>query len=332
MSEPRLRDGRSWRFDAPVVACAFDSDGTAAFALGDGTLRTAAPRTGEPHAIEAHKGAVLALALHPQGGFISGGDDGRLVHTKPSAGTLELAHVKGRWIENVTASAQTGLIAFTAGKSAIILHGTESTALQHASTASGVAFDPKGRRLAVAHYDAASLWWAKAADQQPKKLQWKGSHLGVTWSPDGRFLVTTMQENALHGWRLEDAADMRMSGYPSKVKSFVWDRRGRMLFTSGSSRVIGWPFSGRGGPMGREPLELGPERDALVQVVAAHPKADIIAAGTSDGTVWLESIGDPGAEFLLLDGAKITALAFSPDGSHVALGAEDGYAAVVPVS
>ena len=331
MSEPRLRDGGSWNFNAPVVACTFDGDGIVAFALGDGTLRTIAPTAHEPHTSELHKGAILSLAVHHDGGFLTGGDDGRVMHTTQAAPPRQIASVKGRWIENVTASAETDLIAYTASKTAIVLHGSETTTLTHPSTAAGVCFDPKGRRIAVAHYDGASLWWVKATGQQPKKLAWKGSHLGVTWSPDGRFLVTTMQENALHGWRLDDAADMRMSGYPSKVKSFAWDRRGKMLFTSGSTRVIGWSFTGRNGPMGREPLEMGPEREAFVQVVAAHPKADMIAAGTADGAVWLESIGDPGAEFLLLDGGKITALAFSPDGSHVALGTEDGYAAVSPV-
>jgi WD40 repeat protein len=331
MSDPRLRGGRSWRFDAPVIATAFDGSGTAAFALGDGTMRLMAPGVGESRTVEAHRGAVLALALHPEAGFLTGGDDGRLLHTGMDGASRELAHVKGRWIENVTSSRETGLIAYTAGKSATILHDDESTTFQHPSTAAGVAFDPKGRRLAVAHYDGASLWWAKAADQHPKILKWKGSHLGVTWCPDGRFIVTTMQENALHGWRLDDAADMRMSGYPAKVKCFVWDRRGRMLFTGGSSRVIGWPFTGRSGPMGREPMELGPERDALILVVATHPTADIVAAGTSDGTVWLESIGDPGAEFALLDGGKISALAFSPGGELLAVGTEDGYAALATV-
>ena len=331
MSEPRLRDGRSWRFDAPVVGCAFDGEGIAAFALGDGTLRMLAPAALDLQTIEAHKGAILALTAHPQGGFLTGGDDGCLMHTQTDASSTQVAFVKGRWIENVAVSAETGLIAYTAGKTAVIFDGKESMQLPHASTAAGVTFDPKGRRIAVARYDGASLWWAKAADQQPKQLQWKGSHLGVTWSPDGRFLVTTMQESALHGWRIEDAADMRMSGYPSKVKSWAWDRRGRTLFTSGATRVIGWPFTGRNGPMGREPMELGPEREALIQVVAAHPEADVIAAGTADGAVWLESIGDPGANFILLDGGKISALAFSPDGSHLALGAEDGYAAIVPL-
>jgi len=331
VNEPRLRDGRSWRFEAPIVACAFDSDGALAFALGDGTLRVVAAVDRDISTIEAHQGAVLALCPHPDGGFVSAGDDGRMLRTREGE-AHELFAQKGRWIDNIAAATQTGLIACTAGKQVVMIGNGKTATFSHLSTAAGLAFDPKGRRLAVAHYNGASLWWAAAADQQPKVLNWKGSHLAVTWSADGRFLVTSMQENALHGWRLEDAADTRMTGYPAKVKSWAWDRRGRMLFTGGANRVIGWPFTGRNGPMGREPMEVGPSRDAVVQVVATHPDQDIVAAGTSDGAVWLETIGDPGTSFVMLDGAKVSALAFSPAGTHLALACEDGYAALVPVA
>jgi hypothetical protein len=84
--------------------------------------------------------------------------------------------------------------------------------------------------------------------------------------------------------------------------------------------------------MGRDPIELGPERDAMVHVVAAHPVHDIVAGGTGDGAVWFEWIGDPGANFVMLNAARITALAFSPDGEHLAIGCEDGFAAVVNVA
>lgn len=330
MPQPKISAGKSWTFDAPVVACAFDHEEVCTVGLGDGTLRFVTD-DGDVETAQVHDGALLCLVPHPEGGFVSGGDDGRLVHTHAGK-THELLAIKNRWIENVAVSAETGLIACTAGKTAVILNGEERTTLTHASTAAGVAFDPKGRRLAVAHYNGASLWWAKSASQEAKTLDWKGSHIAVTWSPDGRFLVTSMQESALHGWRIEDAADMRMTGYPAKIRSMAWDRRGRTLFTAGAGRVIGWPFTGRNGPMGKEPLELGPERESIVQVVAAHPEADIIAAGTADGTVWFEEIGDPGANFVMLNGGKLTALAFSPDGNHLALGTEDGFAAVVPVA
>lgn len=328
MSEPNISKGASWNFGAPITACAFNEDGVGAFACGDGTLRFFADER-EPQAFEIHKGAILSLALHPKSGFLTGGDDGRLVRTVPGEDPVELFAQKGRWIESVAASPASGLIACTAGKDAVVLDGSGQTRFTHPSTATGVAFDPKGRRLAVSHYNGASLWWTKSASQAPTLLNWKGSHLGVIWSPDGKFLITTMQESALHGWRVEDAADMRMSGYPARIKSFVWEHRGKVLMTSGASRVVGWPFTGRNGPMGKEPLEIGPDRDAIVEVVATHPEFDLVAGGTSDGAVWLEWIGDPGTNFVALDLPRITCMQFSPDGSKLAIGTEEGLAALL---
>lgn len=328
MAEPKVTNGTSWQFGAPVVAVAFDSAGIGAFACGDGTLRLFADER-EPVTHEIHKGAAMSLAAHPVGGFLSGGDDGRLVHTIPGSDTTELFSQKGKWIENIATSDATGLIAITAGKDAVVLDGAQQSRFTHATTATGVTFDPKGRRLAVSHYNGVSLWWTKSSSQAATVLPWKGSHLGLAWSPDGKFIVSTMQENALHGWRVEDAADMRMSGYPAKIRSFVWEHRGKVLMTSGASRIVGWPFTGRNGPMGKEPLEIGPEREAIVQVVATHPEFDLVAAGTSDGAVWMEWIGESGANFVALDLPKISCLAFSPDGSKLAIGTEEGYAALV---
>jgi hypothetical protein len=47
--------------------------------------------------------------------------------------------------------------------------------------------------------------------------------------------------------------------------------------------------------------------------------------------VWFEWIGDPGANFVMLNGGKVSSLAFSADGAHLAIGTEDGFAAIVPV-
>ena len=71
-------------------------------------------------------------------------------------------------------------------------------------------------RIATARYDGASLYFA-ATDSAPADVsQWKGAHIGIAFSPDGRFLVTRMQENALHGWRVKDGKHMKMTGYPPR--------------------------------------------------------------------------------------------------------------------
>lgn len=330
MSEPTIAGGRSWTIDAPVTACAFDPQGIGAFACGDGTLRFFVDE-GEPQAAQVHAGAILALAVHPQGGFLTGGDDGRLMLTQPGTDSRVLVEQKGKWIEHIAVSEASSLVAFTQGKDVVVLDGAGATVARypHASTATGVALDPKGRRLAVSHYNGASLWWTKSSTQTPTLLTWKGSHLGVTWSPDGKFVVTGMQESALHGWRVEDAADMRMSGYPSRVRSMAWENRGKVLMTAGAPQVIGWPFTGRNGPMGREPLEIGPDSEALVQLVATHPEFDLVAAGMSDGKVWMQWIGEDEAGTVARNLPAISCMAFSPDGSSLAVGTEEGFVAVI---
>ena len=76
----------TYAFDAYVTAALFETSGRAAFALGDGTVRF---ESGER--AEAHEGAALAACLHPSGeGLLTGGDDGRLVWSRPS-GAEELA-------------------------------------------------------------------------------------------------------------------------------------------------------------------------------------------------------------------------------------------------
>ena len=139
----------------------------------------------------------------------------------------------------------------------------------------------KAFALAIAHYNGATLWFPNAR-AKPETLEWKGSHLSVAFSPDGKFLVTAMQEPTLHGWRLADAKHMRMSGYSARVRSLVWSADGEFLATSGSEQLILWPFDGKDGPMGRQPKILA-RSEARVAVVACHPRQPVVAVGYADG-------------------------------------------------
>jgi WD40 repeat protein len=160
----------------------------------------------------------------------------------------------------------------------------------------GIAFAPKGLRIGVARYNGVSLHWVAMAGQ-PVDLEWKGAHTGVTFSPDGRFVVTSMQENALHGWKLDskpgaDTRHMRMTGYPAKVKSLSWSAKGKWLASSGAPAAIVWPFAAKDGPMGKPPLELGTRANILVTAVAFHPAEDVLAIGFIDGMILGVRIAD----------------------------------------
>jgi WD40 repeat protein len=299
---------------------------TAVFALGEEALVFAEP-DGEPRRVDVHGGALLTTAADGER-VVSGGDDGKVVATDAKGQTHLLAtDTKYRWIDHV-ALGPDGAIAWSAGKQAFVA-AKELKSFEAPSTVGGLAFLPKGFRLAIAHYNGATLWFPNAAQAEPERLEWKGSHLGVTVSPDGRFLVTTMQEPMLHGWRLVDRQHMRMSGYAARVTSLGWTAGGRFLATSGASQLILWPFQTKDGPMGKQPRVLAPA-EHRIEAVVCHPKQDIVAAGYADGMVLLVRIED-GAEILAKKpgDAPVTALGWSGDGTLLAFGTESGEAGII---
>jgi WD40 repeat protein len=316
----------TFEFDAFVTAALFDRAG-AAFALGDGTVRF---ESGE--SVAAHKGAILCAVVHPSGeGLLTGGDDGRVMWVR-RGGADEVAQVKGRWIDCIAASKESGLIAFAAGRELHVRDVADaafSRVFSHDKSVADVAFDPKGRRLAAATYGGAALWYARIAEQKPLFLKWAGSHVGLAFSPDNRFLMSAMQENQLHGWRLQDGKDLRMGGYPAKVKAMAFLAKGQLMATSGAQGAVVWSFAGAGGPMGKEAAEIGYEAKGMVARVAAAPELTLLAAGLEDGRVWATDLKGAKIETLRAQrGAAISALAMSADGKRVAWGDEDGAAGV----
>ena len=313
-----------------VVEAAFLGE-VAIFALGDGTVRRVQGAAAEE--TKVHAGAILAAVPSLDGKtLITGGDDGVVATTDAAGKVATLAERPRKWIDHVAAGPG-GAVAFASGRQAFVKlgDGRERT-FDHPRAIGGVAFAPKGLRLAVARYDGVTLWWV-GTDAEPVSLAWKGAHIGVTFSPDGRNVVTAMQENALHGWRLDDGKDMRMTGYPAKPRSLSWSAKGRFLASSGANAAILWPFHFKDGPMGRQPLQLG-AREAPVTRVACHPKEETVAVGYRDGMVLAVRFGD--AEEALLrrpgGGGPVSALAWNGRGSQLAFGTEEGAAGIVDLA
>jgi WD40 repeat protein len=299
---------------------------TPVFVLGEEALLFAG-EDGERR-VNVHRGGILVSAGDDKR-IVTGGDDGCLVATSPQGETKELAaDEKKRWIDQV-ALGPDGAVAFAAGKTANVITGKgERRTFEAPSTVAGLAFASKGFRLAVAHYNGVSFWFPNAA-AKPEFFEWKGSHLAVTISPDGRFLVTAMQEPTLHGWRIADSKHMRMSGYSARVRSMSWTADGEGLATASSEQLIVWPFDGKDGPMGRQPKLLA-QREARCVQVASHPKQPVCAVGYADGTVWLVRLDDGALiDVRAGDGTPVSALGWSRDGQVLGFGTESGEAGVL---
>jgi hypothetical protein len=319
---PSLADrARHIEAGAPVVGVHFFGR-IPVFVLGEEALLYA--REDGEQRVNIHEGAILASASDGER-IVTGGDDGKLVASDAGGGHQVIASDdKRRWIDQVALGPDSA-VAWSAGKTAHVrTKKGELRSFDAPSTVAGLAFAPKGFRLAIAHYNGATLWFPNAAGAKPEIFDWKGSHLGVTVSPDGKFLITTMQESTLHGWRIADAKHMRMSGYSARVRSLGWTTGGEYLATSGSEQLILWPFDGKDGPMGRQPTMLA-SSSARVSVVACHPHQSVVEAGFRDGAVQMVRLDD-GARILArkADGQPVSALGWDPTGQILAFGTESG--------
>lgn len=330
--------GVSSQFDAYVVDCAFDRNNVAAFGLGDGTIRlNAAAAPNVWLTAEAHDGGVLALAPHPSGhGFISSGDDGAVMLTSDDASVSKFASFGGKWVEKLAAygDAKTQLVACGVGKKLILVDGKGRTlkTVEHPSSVTGIDFDAKGKRVAASHYNGVSIWFVASKTDNPRVLEWKGSHIGVCFNPDGDHVVSAMQENALHGWRLTDGQNMRMAGYPAKTASLSFTRNGKWLASSGAESIVLWPFFG-GGPMGKAPTELAGGDGVICSVLDAHPVQEAVAAGFNDGLVVMADVASARILPICAPGrGTVTAMAWNGSGSHLAFGTDKGFCAVVDFS
>ncbi len=288
-------------------------------------------------ATHAHDG-ILSCVVDPlTGTMVTGGEDGKVIRTDASGNITQLAHVPRKWISAVAAGPQ-GAVAYGVGKTTMVRLADGSVKeFAGERTVEGLAFAPKGLRIAVSRYNGVSLHWV-GMTSPPVDLEWKGAHTEVLFSPDGRFIVTAMQENALHGWKLDakqgaEARHMRMTGYPAKIKSLSWSAKGKWLASSGAPAAIVWPFSGKDGPMGKAPLELGTRGNSMVTCVACHPAEDVVAVGFIDGMILAVRFGD-GREVVLRRGGRgaVTSMDWSPSGKFLAFASDAGDCGIIDIA
>ncbi|MBI3420377.1 MAG: WD40 repeat domain-containing protein [Proteobacteria bacterium] len=323
--------GSTWKEGAaPVAMLSFEEKGAVAVALADG--RVVFRLLDRPESIltevEAHRDGLCAAALAPDGETLfTAGEDGKLMRLSADGIPSEFSRFEKAWLEHLAVH-ESGVVAVAYKKTAVLLNADGKILAEfsdHPSTLGGICFDPKGKRLAASHYGGVSLWWVGGGvSQKPQRLSWKGSHLNLYWAASGKYLLSCMQESALHGWRLPDFADFAMSGYTRKPRSFNWSEDGKWLASAGSPGIVCWDCSGKG-PMGRPAMLLGQDNPEMTVQVACHPSLPLVAAGTENGGVYLARFEDERMVNMKTNSpAEIVYLGWSSSGRYLLAGAEDG--------
>ncbi|MEM7311500.1 MAG: hypothetical protein AAF682_32865 [Planctomycetota bacterium] len=324
MSDDELRD---WTVDAPLSAVCVDRAGiVAAFAGGDGAVRICPLGGGDLVSHSLVDGAVLALAPDWQpGAFLAGADDGGLYRITLE-GSERLLQLPRAFPEHIVTHPG-GARAIADGQDIRLLDADGDaigTLTGHASTVAGLQFDQAGERLAVSHYDGASVW-DLSSRTRTHSLYFRGSHLSLSWQPEGRYLVTATQEKMLHAWALETGEDVSLGPSFLKVRSLGWSADGMWLLAAGNDTVSGWRFH-RGLPSSPAAKMLGRYSEDYIGLVCPHPVHGLTAVGYNDGGLELIVTESRSSRRVLTEpgGTAVVAMAWSPDGNHLVGGDKQG--------
>jgi WD40 repeat protein len=240
---------------------------------------------------------LLGLAASPDGTRVAVGGGEQVSLWNLTDGCL-LARHAARWSAALAWTARSDRIAVGDGRQVRVLdrNGRHCWAAQPLpSTVAGLAWLRRdGRRITAAAYQGVTIL-EPAADRVVGHLPAPGSIAGLAVAPNGRWVVGGSQDATLHGWKIPDGDDFRMSGFPTTVSRLAFAPDGRWMACDGGDTVAFWDFS-HPGPTGREAV-LGQGHRATVAALTWAESGRRLATGDAAGdiAVWeLERATGPG--------------------------------------
>jgi WD40 repeat protein len=275
--------------------------------------------------VGVHNGACLALAPDPSGAFITGGADGKLMAVGADGRAVVLGALPGRAITSVAAS-RSGLRAGAAGSRLMLVDPCRHS-LDIPGEVGALSFDPSGRSLAVAHAAGLAIISSHGGI---RRLPMQEAARALAWRPDANWLAVA-SGIGLSTWCASEPTMLEHRADIADIRAMAFTADGRVLAASGGARPFCWRFSESG--WNADPFETG-VRNRLTSVCAltGHPMRPLLAVGYENGAVML---CQPGVDQSLMvknhGGGAVTALAWSADGTRLALGTAEGTAGLLVI-
>lgn len=351
---------RSWQRPSAVTEARFSTDGSvAAFASEDGTIAIAAVADQEPPESRIRVSGDLGqttirprakppvplistpqlapeavpLAACGQSDFLVGGGAGAVFLLRADGGLDETGlKLEGRVVAIDHSLATGATVASDGARILLVRPHRDTIGLAHdaSSPITALALSRDASHLAFSAANRLSIWVIGDEIMPLDNFAFAGRPVSIRWNRQGPWLACALEDG---GYGLIDLARARsdtVAGFPAPVRSVCWSLPANALVTSGAFRIAAWsmstpPFADATAGA----LETGRASMVLVEMVAAHPEKQLVAAGYADGRISIAQLGARDELIVRPSGGTVTALTWSRDGRHLAVGAADGTAALV---
>jgi hypothetical protein len=306
----------------------------------DGACLAALPSLGSIGIFDRESRRIANLAGHPGGnGSISwdpkrnrlasfGQDSVVRIHEAPFAAPARELPLEKGWAERVAWSPDGKLLAACVGRHVHILN-VETGALRecfsdHKSTICDLAWNPSNPTEIATVCDGGARTWRLGQTKPIGHFDWGGASLLVTWSGDGRWVVTGDQTPSVHLYDTRRRHPLHIQGYQTKVKALAWEGHGKWLASGGGPAITIWPCSGKKGPEGAKPIQLFGHLKDVVALEFAKDQG-VLASGGRDGLVliWMPHRSDAPA-LVAQRSEEITVVRWSPQGDALAFATSTG--------
>jgi WD40 repeat protein len=351
---------RSWKRPSPIADVRFSADGTAvAFSGTDGSIAiapttdaeppeqrirvsvdlgqtTIRPRKNPPAPITAaaiRNDGDAPLAAFRKTGFVCGDTTGAVLGLTCTGEVEEtLFRTEAGPVIAVDHSGQTGITIATDGDHLYLSRASGDKTRYGRGPGSHIealAISPDGSQVAASFADGLSIWNLDGATAALHEIALPSRPHCLQWKADGKALACSLEGGGFGLVDLQRGCVERFPDFPASVRSLSWSNPADAFVASGAFRIAAWSSHASQKGEDRAALVTGRAGLVLVDAVAAHPRKALVAAGYANGQIVVAEIGARDEMLVRSAGGVVTALAWSADGAHLALGDASGTAAIV---
>jgi len=190
--------------------------------------------------------------------------------------------------------------------------------LQDDSEVWSVAYSPDGKRIVTTNWNNSAKIWDMEFGQLLLTLTGHTESVnGVAFSSDGKLVATASDDGTAKIWDVETGKELfTLSGYDGSVHDISFSPDGKHLVSAGDGGTAKiWNVT-----TGEEELTFGGHGDTVFDV-AYSPNGNLVASSGLDEYVriWDATSGSEVLALPFAGGDQLRGLAFSPDGTRIAV-------------